>query len=86
MPRYVYKCAVCSDLFEARHSLEERKTDCEKCENKNSLVRVPAGFITLEQQVDRPAEVGSLVNSFIEDTKKEVKQEKEKLLQEEYVP
>jgi len=86
VPRYVYKCAVCADLFETRHSLEERKTDCEKCENKNSLVRVPAGFITLEQQSDTPVKVGSVVDSFIEDTKKEVKQEKEKFLQEEYSP
>ena len=86
MPRYVYKCAVCADLFEIRHSLDERKTDCQKCENKNSLVRVPAGFITLEQQVETPAKVGSVVDSFIEDAKEEVKQEKEKFLQEEYSP
>ena len=86
MPRYVYKCAMCSNIFEIRHSLDDRKTDCEKCEKKNSLVRVPAGFITFEQQVEPPAEAGSIVNSFIEDTKKEVKKEKEQLLQEEFLP
>lgn len=85
MPRYVYKCAVCSDLFEVRHSIEDRRTDCEKCEAKASLVRVPAGFITFEQRSD-PVKVGSVVNSCIEEAKQEVKEEKERLAQEDFSP
>jgi len=85
MPRYVYKCAVCSDLFEVRHSIEDRRTDCEKCEAKASLVRVPAGFITFEQRSE-PVNSGSVVNTCIEEAKRGIKEEKERLTQDYFAP
>ena len=80
MPKYIYKCKECEDIFEASHSMSERLTDCEKCNTIDALVKVPAKIVT--QYKD--SEAGKTVNEYIEEAKREVKEEKAKYKEQEW--
>ena len=78
MPRYVYECEKCSIIFQTRHSIKDRLTDCKDCNTKSSLQRIPSMPITIKQ-----GSAGKIVNSHIEDAKKELAYEKNRLSEEE---
>ncbi len=78
MPRYVYECEKCNIVFQIRHSIKDRLTDCKDCNTNNSLQRIPSMPITLKQ-----GHTGKIVKSHIEDAKKELAQEKRRLTKEE---
>ena len=80
MPRYAYHCEKCKISFTIVHSIKEKLTDCEKCTKKGTLKRVP--YIPVVLQKDK--KVGQLVNKHIEETKKEVEEEKKRLRKVEY--
>lgn len=80
MPKYTYKCKECEDIFEASHSMSERLTDCKKCNTIDVLVKVPAKIST--QYKD--SEAGKTVNEYIEEAKREVKEEKAKYKEQEW--
>lgn len=81
MPKYVYKCKNCSDAFETVHSMDERLTDCEKCNTIGSLAKIPWRPITNYR--NERAE-GKVVKDYIETAKAEVAAEKERLRSEEW--
>jgi len=78
MPKYFYKCDVCSDEFSMWHSMTEPKTDCpdDVCRTKNSLVRIPSLTTVI---IKTSQEDGKKVDEFIEDSKKELQEFKEDL-------
>ena len=83
MPRYTYRCKKCDQVFERTHSMSEKLKDCPLCEAENQLVRIPSKTI---KSVSRKKKVGEVVKQSIEEIKKEVKDEKERMKKEEYKP
>ncbi len=82
-PRYAYKCKACSDTFEISHSLNKKLKDCPECKKKNVLERVPSFPIrTKTLPLEEEKKVGQVVKGYIEDTKEEVKKEKQKMREE----
>ena len=76
MPKYCYKCLECESEIEVRHGMTERLTDCEVCNNKGVLTRIPQLTNIVRKQEQGKKETGSLVKEFIEENKKILKQEK----------
>ena len=86
MPRYDYKCESCGDVYQLVHSIKETATDCDKCNAKDSLTRLPS-FLTIKvkKEVSEDGKVGELVKKHIEEAKQEVKEYK-KEMQKDYEP
>jgi len=81
MPRYTYRCDECEEVFEVNHSMNMKLKDCELCESVGSLVRIPSTtFITTTTKSTKDnKKVGDVVNGHIEESKKELKTEQQKL-------
>ena len=80
MPKYAYECIDCGDQFEIYHSIKDKLVDCAQCGTSGSLNRIPAltiSFSTIKKKDDH--KVGDVVRSHIEQTKQEVKKEKQRL-------
>ena len=85
MPKYSYKCKNCDSEFVFFHSMSEKKEDCEVCDNKTTLKKLPSQFTTTKGDTTcQVSQVGDVVRRSIKDTKDELKQEKEKLSNEFY--
>ena len=82
MPRYVYKCQSCDGVFEVVHGMTEEQTYCKICSKTNCVKRIPQ--MPSVKIVDQQA--GQIVREYIEDTKKELREEKKKLKKQEYKP
>tara|TARA_R110000751_G_scaffold79995_1_gene161226 strand:+ start:616 stop:861 length:246 start_codon:yes stop_codon:yes gene_type:complete len=78
MPRYIYRCDSCKAQFQEFHLISETLTICRFCDAENCLVRIPQ----LVGSIKKTNNAGNIVNTFIEDTRREVKEEKEKLIEE----
>ena len=85
MPRYRYQCEKCGEFLEISHSVKEKLTDCEKCGQKNCLKRLlfKIRYVSDNKKTE-PKPPGSMVKKFIEETKEELKQEKQSLEKQEY--
>jgi len=86
MPKYVYYCKECEEEFEARHSLGKTLENCHICNHTNSLVRRPSS-IFLNKKVTNlkgKSKPGSLVKAAIEEAKRDLKEERDKLSQRDY--
>jgi putative FmdB family regulatory protein len=80
MPRYTYKCNECEEVFEINHSMDIKLKDCELCESLESLTRVPSStFITTNITTKDNKKVGDVVKNHIEEAKKELVSEQQKL-------
>ena len=81
MPRYTYKCSECEEVFEINHSMSIKLKDCELCESLESLTRVPSStFITTNSATTKgDKKVGDVVKNHIEESKKELKSEQQRL-------
>ena len=80
MPKYIYKCKECEDIFEASHSMSERLTDCETCNTIDSLKKLPSHIAT--QYKDNQA--GKVVDSYIEEAKQDIAEEKRRLKEQDW--
>ena len=78
MPRYIYRCSSCEETYEVIHGMNEEYEDCELCEAKESLIKVP-GLIGSFRLVEKNTRAGHIVKKFIKDAKEELKQEKRTL-------
>ena len=77
MPRYTYRCGKCENILEIVHSIKEKLEICEEC--NGSLTRIPSStYIKFKHKV------GDVVNNHIEESKKELKQEQQRIGSEEY--
>ena len=81
MPRYDYKCAACGIELTVVHSMSEQLSDCESCGTVDGLHKVPSIAMKLKKKDER--KVGSIVNDYIKDAKKELNQEKKNLKRQE---
>jgi putative FmdB family regulatory protein len=87
MPIYVYFCEECGKELKALHSIKEKYTSCqeiEDCDIKGQLKRLPSNFSAQYKKQEKEQKVGSLVKDFIEETREELKGEKETLRNQEY--
>ena len=86
MPLYTYECSSCKEIYDIRHSFREEPVKCERCDDKECLVRIPSmPFIVKKINSDSSKpKPGSLVNKHIEETRQSLKEEREKLKQREH--
>ena len=86
MPVYTYRCSACDVVYERRHSIKEKLTDCEECREPATLIRIPPVPLILKKE-PKDATIGipgSVVNKHIADVKEELAREKEELSKKEY--
>ena len=76
MPRYAYRCKTCMNEFEVFHGMSERLESCKEC--SGHLFRVPSTTFTTKNTV-AGEKTGQVVKEFIEDARKEIEAEKEKM-------
>ena len=84
MPKYSYRCDRCKEIFEAIHSIKDKLEICEECDG--FLIRIPSqAFINSRQKkVATNHKVGDLVKDHIEESKRELRKEQERIGTEEY--
>ena len=78
MPKYLYKCELCAEMFFAHHLMSENIEKREGCDDDCSLKRLPMFPVNLKKN-KKEKKVGEVVNSHIKETKEEIKKQKEKL-------
>ena len=76
MPKYCYKCSVCTNEYEVRHGITERLEDCKVCGNEGVLTRIPQLTNIVKKHEQGERETGSLVKEYIEENKRILKEEK----------
>ena len=76
MPTYCYRCPDCNAEFESRHSMKFDSQLCILC-NSEKVFRIPSlSEMKISTSTAKP---GKIVDEYIEDVKKEIKQEKKEL-------
>ena len=87
MPRYSYKCLKCEILTEVWHSIEEKLEDCSSCEEKSCMERIPSAFSLSPKKegLGSSKKPGKLVKESIEEFKKDLKQQKKDLINQEII-
>ena len=76
MPRYAYRCRMCTREFEVFHGMSEKLENCEEC--SGVLFRIPSTTFTTKK-IGGNEKPGQIVKEFIEDVKEEVEAEKQKM-------
>jgi len=74
VPVYCYKCKDCSEEFEVRHSMSFEDQACLFCDSKNIFKLPSMSKRKVEQSTKKRA--GMVVDEYIENAKKEIKQQK----------
>ena len=84
MPKYCYYCESCKGAYEVVHSMKERLKKCDLC-NQYALRIIPSipSYLS-KKKAEKDKKVGSVVEEYIEKNKESVKEEKEKLKNQEY--
>ena len=82
MPRYIYHCDNCDTTFQVTHSINELLTDCDNCNQKETLTRVPS-MVNVEMKIGQKPKAGKITRDFIEEAKKELKEQKKQTKKEE---
>lgn len=83
MPRYIYKCEKCENEYEYFHSMMEKIDYCDYCKEK-TLYKVPSFSGMMKKKFE--IKVGSVVDSYISETKEEIRKQKEDLVKKEFKP
>ena len=86
MPMYIYKCRFCEETFKTMHSITEQLHDCEKCNNKDTLEKVPSLLTSYNRQKSDTEVAGERVEKAIEDNRKLLLDQKESFKNRDYKP
>lgn len=84
MPTYAYECSGCNQIFELRHAMDETVDQCPVCLHK-PIVKKPSSFLLKMEQSKQdmlsqmPVKPGTVVTSTIEESRKDIAEEKENL-------
>ena len=79
MPIYCYQCNDCGEKFEVKHSMNFNSQKCNFCKSE-SVFRIPSlPEIKARLSLNHKNKPGKIVNSYIADAKKEIKDEKNNL-------
>lgn len=76
MPIYTYRCQSCEGVFETFHLMSETLSICSLCEQVDTIEKIPSMLVGKLTTPVAKAKVGDVVENFIKDAKKEIKQEK----------
>ena len=79
MPRYCYKCDRCKETFEINHGMFFEQERCIKCHAYGQLTKIPNFTIKKPAKEVLEKRVGTVVDEFIEDAKKDLKQQRKEL-------
>jgi putative FmdB family regulatory protein len=79
MPRYVYLCDSCEEVFEQTHSMKVKLEDCHLCGSQDCLKRLPSSVRFINYKNPDKANVGSVVKQHIQEAKEDIKQEKREM-------
>ena len=82
MPVYCYKCKDCKSEFEVRHSMSFEEQLCLECESEN-VFKIPSLDTAAQNGFTSITKAGSIVDSYIKDAKKEIREEKRRMQTEE---
>ena len=52
MPKYVYYCEVCDDMFEVFHGMKEKHGICDLCGKRDFIYRIPQKTSVLKKTTD----------------------------------
>ena len=74
MPSYVYECSKCGEVLEAFHSMSTELNDCDLCKSKDTLKKIPEVPIYVRNRT-----AGKVVKKHIEDAKRQVQEDKERM-------
>ncbi len=78
MPKYAYICGECKSIFDVIHSYKDVVTKCKVCKSEKSLSKFLGNPTKISKKItEKKYEIGSIVLETIEETKKEIKREKE---------
>ena len=84
MPKYIYKCEECEEIYNIVHTFSETVDTClqaneqSKCNPAAKVNRIPQ-IINLVKKQEKKTQVGQLVNEHIDSAKKEVEEYKEEM-------
>ena len=78
MPRYQYRCKACEEVSTIYHPSSETQSVCPKCDSGSTLVKLLTTFTT-KKKGTKSNKIGQVTEQFIEDSRKELKQQKEQL-------
>lgn len=70
MPMYLYRCKFCEKDFKTMHSITEQLHDCEYCNGKDTLEKVPSLLTSYNRQKNERDLAGERVEKAIEDNRK----------------
>jgi len=76
VPIYTYKCQCCEGVFEAFHLMSEALEVCSLCEQVDTIEKIPSMLVSKLTVPVVTAKVGDVVENFIKDAKREIRQEK----------
>jgi len=83
MPKYSYHCEKCNITYDKIHLMSEIHSVCDKCGEENSLNKIPT-FFNMSKKINKKSKPGDLVNSTIEDSRRDIEEYKESLKGREY--
>ena len=80
MPIYIYECGSCLGKWKESHGMtEEGPAECFWCESTN-IYRKPSNFTNLSKPLnEKKKKVGEMTNEFNENSKEDIKKQKENL-------
>ena len=85
MPRYMYRCNACQGEFLVVHMMKENLTICELCSSEGNLDKIPQLMATPLKKKNKQ-KVGAVVKEYIENAHHDLKEEQQKLKEQEYRP
>ena len=74
MPRYVYRCEECEEIFEVTHSMSHVQEECALCDSVKEIIKIPAP-IGLKKIV-RERKPGEVVEKYIKDVSVDLREDK----------
>jgi len=78
MPRYTYRCDHCKSTFEISHGMFFEQKICIKCQSNDTLTKIPDFAIKIKK-TEAKQRVGKIVDQYIEEAKKELKDQRKDL-------
>ncbi len=78
MPVYSYQCKYCGEKYEQRHSMAFEVKSCKYC-GSCDIHKIPSSYSTKIKSISSKPAVGAVVKKYIEDTKKDVKRQKQEM-------
>ena len=79
MPRYIYDCSACNKQFEVSHGMFHSQRECVLCKRVETITKIPSFTINRPSIDPQEARPGKVVDEFIKDAKKDLKEQRREL-------